>query len=165
MESHIVYISVGSNLGNRLKNCENGINLLVDSGKTQLLKRSRIYETEPVDYTKQDWFINLAVKIETELDPFTLLQQIQSVQRQSGRIQDMVRFGPRVLDLDILLFDDIVLDDPQLCIPHPRMHKRRFVLTPICDIDPYIIHPVLKQSMDQLLHDLDAEDQKIVEYT
>ena len=165
MEPHIVYISVGSDLGNRLENCETGINFLLDSRKTRLLKRSRVYETEPVDYTRQEWFINLAVKIETDLDPFALLQRIRSVQRRAGRIQDTVRFGPRVLDLDILLFDDFVLDDPQLCIPHPRMHKRRFVLKPICDIDPDIIHPVLKQSMHQLLHDLDAEDQKIVEYT
>jgi len=164
LEPHIVYISVGSNLGNRLENCKNGIDLLLENEETRLLIQSRVYETEPVDYTRQDWFINLAVKIETKLDPFTLLQRIQSVQQRSGRIEDTVRFGPRVLDLDILLFDDIVLDDPQLCIPHPRMHKRRFVLQPICDIDPHIIHPVLNQSMQQLLHDLDAEDQEIVEY-
>ena len=165
MKPHIVYISAGSNLGNRLENCENGIKDLLNSGEIRLLKRSRIYETQPVDYARQDWFINLVIKIETVLKPFALLQRMQAVQHRAGRLKDTIRFGPRILDLDILLFDSLVLDDPQLRIPHPRMHQRRFVLKPICDIDPTITHPVLKQSMQQLLHHLDDKDQKIIEHT
>jgi 7,8-dihydro-6-hydroxymethylpterin-pyrophosphokinase len=79
-------------------------------------------------------------------------------------MRDSIRFGPRVLDLDIILFDDLVLDDSNLIIPHPRMHKRRFVLKPICDIDPDIKHPVLQQTMRSLLANLDDAEQRIIEY-
>ena len=161
---HIVYISVGSNLGNKLQNCQNGIEALIGRGHCRLIAQSRIYETEPVDYTDQDWFVNYVVKIETTLSPFSLLKQIELVQREAGRFKDSIRFGPRRLDLDIILYDDWVVNSAQLVIPHPRMHKRRFVLRPICDIDPYIIHPVLHQNMQTLLDRLDEKKQRLVEY-
>ena len=161
--SHTAYISVGSNLGNKLDNCRNGIAALTENADIRLIDQSPIYRTEPVDYLDQDWFVNYAVKIETDLDPFAILALIYSIEHGAGRVRD-IRFGPRVLDLDIILYDDIVLNDSRLTIPHPRMHKRRFVLKPICDIDPDIVHPVLQQTMLALLENLDETEQRITEY-
>ena len=158
-----VYISVGSNLGNKLENCGQGIQSLTCCD-ARLIAQSPIYQTEPVDYSDQDWFINLVVKFETSLDPFQLLDRMQSIQRKAGRIQQPVRFGPRILDLDILFYDNVVLNSAQLMIPHSRMHKRRFVLQPLCDINPTIIHPVLKKDVQSLLEDLDDNEQRIIKY-
>ena len=92
------------------------------------------------------------------------MNTVKLIERAAGRTKDGIRFGPRVLDLDIILFDTMVLDTSNLVIPHPRMHKRHFVLKPICDIDPDIIHPVFNKTMQSLLEDLDATDQGISEY-
>ena len=164
MHNHIVYISTGSNIGNKLLNCESGIAALIRSGESVLRERSRFYMTDPVDYKDQDWFVNSVVKIETGLDPFQLLIQLKSIQHAAGRSNDTVRFGPRILDLDIIFYDDITICLPELEIPHPRMHKRRFVLKPMCDIDPEIIHPVLKKDMQYLLDHLDDHEQRVVPY-
>jgi 2-amino-4-hydroxy-6-hydroxymethyldihydropteridine diphosphokinase len=161
---HIAYISVGSNLGHKLDNCRNGIAALTRTADIRFIDQSPIYRTEPVDYQDQDWFVNCVVKIETDLDPLSLLDFIKSIEHAAGRVQDTIRFGPRVLDLDIILYDDVVLDDSRLTIPHPRMHKRRFVLKPICDIDPDINHPVLQRTMLSLLENLDEKEQRISEY-
>ena len=164
MKTHIAYISVGSNIGDKLANCQKGVTSLAEAGRCRILAQSRIYATEPVDYEDQDWFVNMVVKLETSLDPFHLLDHIENIQRAAGRIQDPIRFGPRILDLDIVLYDDRVIESERLVIPHPRMHKRRFVLKPICDIDPSIIHPVLKKEMRALLKRLGDENQKVSEY-
>jgi 2-amino-4-hydroxy-6-hydroxymethyldihydropteridine diphosphokinase len=161
---HTVYISVGSNLGRKLDNCRAGIGALTDSSHVRLIKQSPVYRTEPVDYEDQDWFVNYVVKVETIFNPMKLLELIHSVEHSAGRMRESIRFGPRVLDLDILLFDDLVRDDSTLTIPHPRMHKRRFVLKPICDIDPDIHHPVLQQTMASLLKNLSDAEQRIIEY-
>jgi 2-amino-4-hydroxy-6-hydroxymethyldihydropteridine diphosphokinase len=160
---HTAYISVGSNLGDKLENCRRGIRRL-ERDEVRLKAESRIYQTEPVDYLDQDWFINIVVKIETLLDPFRLLRLLQSIQRKAGRVQDSIRFGPRVLDLDIIFYDEVVIHSAQLVIPHPRMHKRRFVLQPLCDIDPAIMHPVLKTDVRTLQNRLDDNEQRIIEY-
>ena len=162
--NHTAYISVGSNLGRKLENCRKGITALTCCADCRLIDQSSVYRTEPVDYRDQDWFVNYAVKIETTFDPFSLLDKLESIQRDLGRIQDAVRFGPRVLDLDIILFDAMVVNTPQLVIPHPRMHQRHFVLKPICDIDPDINHPVFHRTMQSLLEELDVKDQRIIEY-
>ena len=162
--THTAYISVGSNLGAKLDNCRNGIAALTRSADIQFIDQSPIYRTEPVDYQDQDWFVNCMVKIETDLDPLSLLDFIKSIEHAAGRVRDAIRFGPRVLDLDIILYDDVVLDDLRLTIPHPRMHKRRFVLIPICDIDPDINHPVLQRTMSSLLENLAEKGQRITEY-
>jgi 2-amino-4-hydroxy-6-hydroxymethyldihydropteridine diphosphokinase len=164
MMVHISYIGAGSNIGNKLLNCKNGINALTSTKKIQIKEWSRFYKTEPVDYKDQDWFINAVVKIETTLNPFQLLEKLKLIERDSGRVEGSVKFGPRILDLDILLFDDLVTNSSGLVIPHPRMHKRRFVLKPICDIDPTIVHPVLKKDMQGLLDVLDENEQRIIEY-
>ena len=164
MKGHIAYISVGSNLGNKLENCIKGVDALISSDSVTLKDQSPCYKTDPVDYTDQDWFINCVIKIKTSLDPFELLNRLKSIQRIAGRIRDVIRFGPRILDMDIILFGDAVINSTTLTIPHPRMHKRRFVLQPVCDIDPEIIHPVFKKNMKYLLDSLDDEEQEIAEY-
>ena len=161
---HTAYIGVGSNLGDKLENCRRGVAELVDDEGSRLVDRSPIYRTEPVDYTDQDWFVNYAVKVATMLEPLALLDKLKSIEHHAGRRRDSVRFGPRVLDLDIILYDDIVMDLPQLVIPHPRMHKRRFVLRPVCDIDPHINHPVFHRTVQSLLEDLTETGQRITEY-
>jgi len=164
LDLHIAYISVGSNIGDKLENCQSGIKALTETGTSRVLARSGIYTTEPVDYEDQDWFINTMVKLETSHDPYQLLDQIEFIQRTAGRIKDSIRFGPRTLDMDIILYDDRIIDSERLVVPHPRMHKRRFVLKPICDIDPSIIHPVLKKEMQFLLQGLGDDQQKVFEY-
>ena len=156
-----VYLSVGSNLGDKLDNCLKGIGALTESGESTLCRVSRFYRTSPVDYLDQDWFVNAALEITTGLAPETLLAQLIAIQQRMGRKEDTIRFGPRMLDLDILLYGDRVLDSPRLILPHPRMHKRAFVLQPICDIDPTIIHPVLGKTMGMLLNALDDDGQQV----
>jgi 2-amino-4-hydroxy-6-hydroxymethyldihydropteridine diphosphokinase len=162
--NHIAYISVGSNIGDKLENCQKGVAALISSRSAQILRQSRIYKTAPVDYTDQDWFINYALKIHTALNPFQLLSTLIDIQHQAGRSVGKIRFGPRVLDMDIIFYDDLVIQSEKLIIPHPRMHKRRFVLRPICDIDPDIIHPVLKKSMRYLLNSLNQDGQSVEPY-
>jgi 2-amino-4-hydroxy-6-hydroxymethyldihydropteridine diphosphokinase len=159
---HVVFISVGSNLGDKKENCLKGISALTGSGRAMLLNVSRFYRTSPVDYADQDWFVNAFVKIGTTMSPLDLLDELVSIQRSMGRKADTIRFGPRVLDLDILLYDDQVIRTPRLEIPHPRMHKRAFVLQPICDIDPTIVHPVLGQTAADLLRRLADDDQQVI---
>ncbi len=144
-----------------MSNCLKGIAALTEKGKSLLLAQSRFYETEPVDYKDQDWFVNAVIKIETELDPFQLLNELKRIEKDSGRNFKAIRFGPRILDLDILLYDDLVLNSSDLEIPHPRMYQRRFVLQPMCDISRNLIHPVLKKDMQHLLNSLEKETQKI----
>ena len=161
---HIAYISVGSNIGDKLANCKQGIEALTETGHSRILAQSHFYDTEPVDYADQDWFINAVVKLETARDPFQLLDQIEFIQHTAGREKNPVRFGPRILDLDIILYDDRIINSERLVVPHPRMHARRFVLQPICDINPDIIHPVLRKEMRFLLERLRDETQKVYKH-
>ena len=160
---HIAYISVGSNLGDKVENCRCGVDELISTPDIRLTGQSRVYRTEPVNFTDQDWFINYVIRIETRLSPFELLERLQAVQRKAGRPAKHLRFGPRVLDLDMLLYDGLILEDPQLCLPHPRMHLRRFVLKPLCDIDASLAHPVFGKDMKTLLAELHEEGQQVVE--
>lgn len=163
MFSHTAYVGVGSNLGQKRDNCLRGIAALTSGGHCRLLKQSRLYRTEPVDYLDQDWFVNCVVQIETCLDPFQLLAVLQEIQKKAGRVQDAIRFGPRILDMDIIFFDETVIDHPDLTLPHPRMHLRRFVLKPLCDMEPTLRHPILDQSVQHLLDNLEDAGQGVVE--
>lgn len=155
------FISVGSNLGDPLQNCRRGIAALEALPAIRLAACSPYYRTAPQDFVEQDWFVNAAIKIETSLTPLDLLAATRSVQERLGRKQPAVRFGPRTLDLDIILYQDVVLRAPELTIPHPRMHKRRFVLQPLCDIDPTVMHPVLHLTVNELLHQPVVEGQDL----
>jgi 2-amino-4-hydroxy-6-hydroxymethyldihydropteridine diphosphokinase len=162
-EMHTAFISVGSNLGDKLENCQRGVASLTESN-CRLVSQSNIYRTEPVDFLDQDWFVNYIVQIETRLQPLQLLHSIQTIQKEAGRGRDKMRFGPRILDLDIILYDVLTMNTSELTIPHPRMHKRRFVLQPLCDINPTLIHPVLNVDMQSLLNALDDKEQRIQPY-
>ena len=148
----IAYIGIGSNLGNRQKNCLRAIELLEKRG-TIVKKRSSMYETEPWGVKDQPQFINMAIEIETELEPHELLRILKDVEREVGRGVTF-KWGPRIIDLDILLFDDLFLRGDNLQIPHALMHERDFVLKPLCEIAPDRIHPLLKVSMCDLLKKL-----------
>ena len=161
---HTVFISLGSNLGDKLENCRQAVATLSALDRTRVVACSHFYKTEPVDYTDQDWFINAVVKVETELPPQVLLARLKEIQQNAGRTHDTVRFGPRIIDLDILFYDDRVIRTAGLEVPHPRMHKRRFVLQPICDIEPHILHPILKTTVEHLLEQLDDDAQSVELY-
>ncbi|MEW6672330.1 MAG: 2-amino-4-hydroxy-6-hydroxymethyldihydropteridine diphosphokinase [Thermodesulfobacteriota bacterium] len=165
MQRHVAFISVGSNIGDKLQNCRKGIAALTAGERAVLIGQSHFYRTEPVDYCDQDWFVNAVVKIETRNEPAALFRDLKSIEKDLGRKKEAVRFGPRILDLDILLYDRLVLESDMLIIPHPRMHQRRFVLQPMCDLDPCQEHPVLKSDMQTLLDALGESEQRIIQIT
>ncbi len=144
-----VYIGLGSNLGNREDNCRNAMNHLTESG-IKILKRSSLLETEPWGVLDQPKFINMAVQAETDLGPEQLLLLLKRIEQKMGRTPS-ARWGPRAIDMDILLYDDHTINTPDLEIPHPRLHERDFVLRPLAEIAPDLIHPVLKKSIRELL--------------
>jgi 2-amino-4-hydroxy-6-hydroxymethyldihydropteridine diphosphokinase len=145
---HKAYISAGSNLGDRAANLEFAS---VSLNKSGIVSRvSSWFETEPVGFADQPWFLNLAMELETNLAPLDLLALCQAIEENCGRIRTF-RNAPRTLDLDILLYNDTIYKDAKLTIPHPRMAERRFVLVPLAQIAPEIIHPVLKKSIRLLL--------------
>ncbi len=158
------YIAVGSNLGRRRANCCEGIRLLAETPGCRLSARAPCYRTAPVGFLDQDWFVNTAIRIETGLSPEALLSRLKDIEAKVGRRSGSVRYGPRVLDMDLLLFGKRVVDLPGLAVPHPRMHERRFVLVPFCDIDPAAVHPVLGETAQTLLERLDETDQKVEPY-
>jgi dihydroneopterin aldolase/2-amino-4-hydroxy-6-hydroxymethyldihydropteridine diphosphokinase len=149
----IAYIGIGSNLGNRQKNCSRAIEILVTKGIV-IRKKSSMYETEPWGVTDQPRFINMVVEVETELEPHELLRTLKDIEREVGR-GETFKWGPRIIDLDILFFNDLFLRDNILQIPHPLMHKRDFVLKPLCEIAPDKIHPLLRVRIRDLLEKLE----------
>ncbi len=148
----VAYIGIGSNLGKREENCLHAIELL-QRREIIVKKRSALYETEPWGITKQPRFINMAVEIETRLEPKDLLGVLKEIEKVMGR-EKSPKWGPRIIDLDILLFDDMVLKEDELEIPHPLMHERDFVLRPLCEIAPDKIHPLLKMRICDLMQRL-----------
>jgi 2-amino-4-hydroxy-6-hydroxymethyldihydropteridine diphosphokinase len=143
-----VYLSLGSNVGDRGANLETAIAALGTLGK--VIARSSFYETEPVEFTAQPWFLNCALVLETTKMPRQLLKALLDLERKMGRRRSLHK-GPRTIDIDILLFGDRVIDEPGLKIPHPAMQERRFVLEPLAEIAPKAFHPVLKKTAQELL--------------
>jgi 2-amino-4-hydroxy-6-hydroxymethyldihydropteridine diphosphokinase len=144
----LVYLSLGSNLGDRAANLRAAIARLANVG--EVVAVSSFYETEPVDLAAQPWFMNCAVKIDTEKMPRQLLSAIVDIEQQMGRRRTKQKSGPRIIDLDILLFGRSIVDTLTLTIPHPAMHQRRFVLEPLAEIAPDLRHPVFRQTIRQL---------------
>ncbi|MFP4309723.1 MAG: 2-amino-4-hydroxy-6-hydroxymethyldihydropteridine diphosphokinase [Desulfococcaceae bacterium] len=150
---------MGTNLGDKIGQLRAALSAMESWDQTEITGRSALYRTAPVGYADQDWFLNMAVRLRTRMEPSELLAALHTAEHSQGRDRSGPRFGPRTLDLDILLFDDRIVETEALTIPHPRMDKRRFVLRPLCDIDPTVCHPGLNATVRALLDRLDPSDQ------
>jgi len=146
---HIVYLSLGSNVGDRETNLRAAIAALTSAG-VRVDRVSSIYETEPVDYQDQPWFLNCVLEAETDMQPHALLQALRAIESQLGSKKEFAK-GPRKIDLDILLYGSEIIDTPELQIPHPRMLLRRFVLAPLAELVPTLKHPTWNATASQLL--------------
>jgi 2-amino-4-hydroxy-6-hydroxymethyldihydropteridine diphosphokinase len=151
--THAVYIGVGSNMGDARMNCLRGMGKVIRHPDAAFVAVSSLYRTSPVSPVVQDDFLNCVLGIAWRSGPSELLSFLQDVEEDLGRTRE-VRFGPRTLDLDILLFDDLVLDGPALTIPPPRLHERRFALVPCLEIDPGLVHPRLGKPLSQCLGEI-----------
>lgn len=147
-----VLLGLGSNVGDSRAHLGQAIARLGDAGRVTAV--SHIWRSEPVGYAEQDWFLNMALVWETVLQPLQALEKVRTIESEMGRTREIPN-GPRTIDLDILLWDDLVYDEPGLAIPHPRMHERRFVLGPAAEVAPTWVHPTLGRTIRDLLDDLD----------
>ena len=151
----LAYLSLGSNLDSKLGDREHALRDAISRLETvgRVVAVSSSYETEPVEFAGQAWFLNCALALETDFTPGQLMEVLLDLERQMGR-QRTQKKGPRTIDMDILLFGDAVVDSPEITVPHPAMHRRRFVLEPLVEIAPQAWHPVLNKTARELLAQL-----------
>lgn len=150
---HTVYFSIGSNMGEKEKNLKDAVNMLDENPKIRVTKISDFLVTEPYGGVEQDDFLNAALEVKTLLTPREILAEIGKIEQALKR-ERLIHWGPRTIDLDILLYDDQVVREPDLCIPHIEMHKRQFVLEPLEQIAPQAVHPLLEKTVYQMLSEL-----------
>lgn len=162
--SHIAYVGIGSNLGEKTKNCVDAIQAIHDHPKCEVLRVSSFYETEPLTLkgsALQGWYLNGAIKVRTKFNVVNFLQMLLDLELKMGRIRPSKKWESRPIDLDLLFFDDEVIKMKPLKVPHPELHKRRFVLEPLAEIEPDYIHPVKGISVRELLLQL-IDNKKVI---
>lgn len=157
---HEALIAVGSNIGDKKKNIEEAFNIINNSKHSKIEKVANFYITEPFGYTQQDEFLNTAIKIKTILNPSNLMKFLLYVEKELKR-ERIIRWGPRTLDLDIIFYDNLISEEEDIILPHPRMEERLFVLDPLCDIAPYKVHPILNKRIIDLRNELKKENENL----
>ncbi len=148
-------------MGDKAGHIRAALDKLAGLDETNVLARSPLYRTEPVGYTDQDWFVNAAALLETGLAPQRLVRALLEIEAELGRVREE-RWGPRVIDLDLLFYEQQVIDEAELQLPHPRLHERRFVLTPLADVAPDWLHPLLNMTPGRMLESLPEEGQGVL---
>ncbi len=149
--TNLAYLSLGSNIGDRAAHLREAVSQIETTGKITAI--SSFYETEPVEFTQQALFLNCAIGLETALVPQELMSHLLEIERELGR-ERLQKKGPRTIDIDILLFGNVAMNSPELTIPHPAMAERRFVLEPLAEIAPRVVHPILRKTITELLAQL-----------
>jgi 2-amino-4-hydroxy-6-hydroxymethyldihydropteridine diphosphokinase len=153
VEREVAYIGIGSNLGDRAGHCRRAVDEIRRFSDTLVVRLSSLYDTEPVEYPEQESFVNGVVAVRTGLPPLELLSACQKLEQRLGRKRTL-RYGPRTIDLDILLYGQRTMETAELILPHPKLHLRRFVLVPLIEIAPEVVHPVLHQTGAEFLNEL-----------
>ena len=161
MGRHRVFIALGSNRGDKKKNCQQALERLTEDPDNRILRQSSWYLTQPVGLDDPEWFINGVFLLETGQAPRELLETLLKIENRLGR-ERTIKWGPRTIDLDILFYDDRVIQEVDLVIPHSELEKRRFVLDPLSEIAPDLIHPIIKKTITELKEALETGEQAII---
>ncbi len=156
-----VYVGVGSNLGDTFSNCMRAIEEIKLDPFCSTGALSPFYRTEPVGVSGQNWYMNAVLTVYTTHEPRDLIASLLAIEKKMGRKRTGIRWDSRVIDLDILLYGNAIINDISVTVPHPRMHKRRFVMAPMADLAPDLIHPTLGKTMSEILNDIPETDQQV----
>ena len=154
------YVGLGSNLGDRTESCRRAVRMLDETSGCRVRSVSSLYLTEPVGVAGHDWYLNAVTEVRTALRPLVLLRTLLALEAEIGRVR-AAKLEPRVIDLDLLLYGRVVAEGPELILPHPRMHARRFVMVPLAEIAPGLVHPVLGLTVREMLDSCPSEGQVI----